>query len=438
MLSVLIVDDEPEMCSSLAEVLGSYGFAADSIDDPTRVADWVAHRTVDVVLLDIKMPRRSGFDVLSQLRETGWHGQVLVVSGYGSVENVVHAMKIGAANFYQKPVRIGRLVSELRQLEQACGGAGRKEVAGAELASHNPKMQRTIAEARRAAPTDAAVVLNGETGTGKELIARDIVAHSGRAEMPFLRVNCAAVPDTLLESELFGHEAGAFTDAKRQHRGKFDQADGGTLFFDEVGDMSLTTQAKLLRVLQDGCFERLGGAETISTDVRIIAATNKNLEELIEQGGFRDDLYYRLTVVQLELPPLRERPEDIVPLSQSFLGHFARKYGKNIHGISEEVQSLFIGHSWPGNVRELQNVVERAVIFTDAREIRLSDLPAQYAPTAEPVGGKRYKHAQAAVSRQVIMEALEKSNGVKREAARLLNMHRKTLYNNMKKLGIES
>jgi transcriptional regulator with PAS, ATPase and Fis domain len=251
-------------------------------------------------------------------------------------------------------------------------------------------------------------------------------------------MNCAAVPDTLLESELFGHEAGAFTDAKERRKGKFEMADGGTLFFDEIGDMSMKTQAKLLRVLQDWQFERLGGTKTLEADVRVVSATNKDLRELAEDGSFRRDLYYRLAVVEIYIPALRERPDDIIPLAEHFLQAFNEKHGKSVGGIAPEVETLFLRHSWPGNVRELKNVVERAVIFCEGDVLGTQDLPAQYhEELPEHVAGS-FREVHEAVSKQMILDALRQCNGVKHRAAEMLNMHRKTLYNKMKRLGIDS
>jgi transcriptional regulator with PAS, ATPase and Fis domain len=300
-------------------------------------------------------------------------------------------------------------------------------------------MKAAVAGSRTAAPTDVPVLLTGETGSGKEVIAAAIVSESARCDGPFLKLNCAALPETLLESELFGHEAGAFTDAREKQKGKLELADGGTIFLDEIGDMSLTTQAKLLRVLQEWRFQRLGGSRNIDVDVRVIAATNQDLTELMSEGRFREDLYYRLAVVELNLPPLRARQEDILPLAEQFLSEFNAKYGKDIAGFSPRVQRRFLTHPWPGNVRELRNITERAVIFCERVNIDLEHLPPSY--RGETVTGQEteadLRGAAEALSRQMILEALRECNGMKQQAAERLGIHRKTLYNRMKKLGIE-
>jgi transcriptional regulator with PAS, ATPase and Fis domain len=282
------------------------------------------------------------------------------------------------------------------------------------------------------------VIVIGESGTGKELIA-DLLHHaSKRNHNAYIKVNCAAIPDNLLESEMFGHEKGAFTDAQSQQKGKIELADGGTIFFDEIGDMSLQTQAKMLRVLQEKHFTRLGGSVPIRADFRIIAATNKSIEGMIAQGSFREDLYYRLSVITLKLPPLRERREDIVPLALHFIGEFNHVYGKNVLGISDRVTETLEEHSWPGNVRELKNIIERAVIFCETDLIEPRDLPEQYRIVDRSAAGfEAIKEFSTEKARAVIREALRQTNGIKGEAARLLKITRKTLYNRMKKLNLE-
>jgi transcriptional regulator with PAS, ATPase and Fis domain len=286
------------------------------------------------------------------------------------------------------------------------------------------------------APTDAAVLITGETGTGKELVAGAIHAGSGRPQQPFLKLNCASLPDSLLESELFGHEKGAYTDASERHIGKLEAAGRGTLFFDEIGDMTVRTQAKLLRVLQDGEFQRLGGLETLRAQARILAATNQEVERLLAQGSFREDLYYRLSVVRIELPALRERKEDLEPLVEHFLERFNRRYCREVEALSPEVREIFQRHAWPGNVRELRNCVERAVIFCDGRTVGPEHLPPQYRRLGEGGFPRELEGARARLDRELIAEALARSQGEKQKAAALLHISRKTLYNRMKKLGM--
>ncbi len=306
------------------------------------------------------------------------------------------------------------------------------------IVTGNAKMGEVLNLAEKAAPTEASVLIIGESGTGKELIA-DLLHHaSKRKHNAYIKVNCAAIPDNLLESEMFGHEKGAFTDAQSQQKGKIELADGGTIFFDEIGDMSLQTQAKMLRVLQEKHFTRLGGSVPIRADFRIIAATNKSIGAMITQGTFREDLYYRLSVITLDLPPLRERREDIVPLALHFIGEFNHVYGKNVLGISERVTETLEEHSWPGNVRELKNIIERAVIFCETDLIEPRDLPEQYRIVDRSAAGfEAIKEFSTEKARAVIREALRQTNGIKGEAARLLRITRKTLYNRMKKLNLE-
>jgi DNA-binding NtrC family response regulator len=472
MARIIIVDDEEEMCRSLAEILEGHGHEVVYTVDPSHVQELVADKPPDAVLMDIRMPQTNGIDLLGQLRSSSFDGHVIMISGYASVDNVVSSMKAGATNFYRKPLDIPALLEELSGIAKARdrrrhpagtfadagegsdgSDAGEDHTAEAQAApateqqtpessriiSNDPVMKRAVRSARKAAPSDAPVLLTGETGSGKEVVATSIVEASMRADGPFLKLNCAAMPDNLLESELFGHEAGAFTDARAKHRGKLELADGGTLFFDEIGDMSLGTQAKLLRVLQDWKFQRLGGNETLSVDVRVIAATNKDLRQCMERGAFREDLYYRLAVVELKLPPLRQRTHDILPLCDYFLREFSEKYGKRITRYSPEVRSVLLSHPWPGNVRELRNIVERAAIFCESDTIGVEHLPETYRDGGYmdlDGAGNRLTEAGEALTRQMILDALKECNGVKQRAADLLNIHRKTLYNRMKKLGI--
>jgi transcriptional regulator with PAS, ATPase and Fis domain len=290
----------------------------------------------------------------------------------------------------------------------------------------------------KAAPTEASVVIMGESGTGKELVADLLHEGSLRRANAYIKINCAAIPDNLLESEMFGYEKGAFTDAQQQQKGKFELADGGTIFLDEIGDMSLKTQAKMLRVLQEKRFTRLGGLKPIKTDFRVIAASNHSLEQMIKEGTFREDLYYRLSVIVLQLPPLRERREDIVPIAEEFVCSFSGVYGKRVFGLSPAVAEVLQKHSWPGNVRELRNIIERAVIFCGGGTIELGDLPEQYKilTARSAASPEDLTEAAADGARAVILEALKRTNGVKGEAARLLNITRKTLYNRMKRLHL--
>jgi two-component system, NtrC family, response regulator AtoC len=433
--TVLIVDDEREVCLSLAEVLQSKGYMTLSEEDPREVLDLLCRKNVDLILMDVRMPEMGGIDLLKIIRKTHPLLPVIMISGFASVESAVRAMKYGALNFFAKPVQLSELLQEIRHLEQSV--RMKKTAPEAEtIVTRNPKMREVLSLVEKAAPTEASVIVIGESGTGKELVADLLHQASKRRQNAYIKVNCAAIPDNLLESEMFGHEKGAFTDAQSQQKGKIELADGGTIFFDEIGDMSLQTQAKMLRVLQEKHFTRLGGSVPIRADFRVIAATNKNIEGMIAQGAFREDLYYRLSVITLKLPALRERREDIIPLARHFVGEFNRVYGKNVRGISESVTEMLAEHSWPGNIRELSNIIERAVIFCETDLIEARDLPEQYR-IAGSKGFEAIREFSAEKSRAVIREALRQTNGIKGEAARLLRITRKTLYNRMKRLNLE-
>jgi len=431
--TILIVDDEREMCLSLSEILRSQGFEAIIATDPQAVPALLRKKRADLAIMDIRMPQLPGIDLLKLLKHEQPSLPVIMITGFPSVENAVLSMRYGALNFFVKPLPIRELLQEIRQLADspARGGGGEERIV-----TRNPRMLGILEEVQRVGPTDAAVLITGETGTGKELIASAVHARSGRRDRAFVKLNCASIPDTLLESELFGHERGAYTDAAERHIGKLEAADRGTLFFDEIGDMTVRTQAKLLRVLQDGEFQRLGGQETLRTDVRVLAATNQDIERLLAQGSFREDLFYRLSVVRIEVPALRERKDDLELLVGHFLERFNHRYGREVSGLSPEVREIFQRHNWPGNVRELKNCVERAVIFCDGRTIAPEHLQAQYRRLGESGFPGQLEGARERLDREMIAEALARSQGEKQKAAALLHISRKTLYNRMKKLGM--
>jgi DNA-binding NtrC family response regulator len=435
---ILIVDDEKEMCLSLAEILTSNGFQAMYTVDPLEVFSILNTHKVDLIIMDMKMPKLKGIDLLKNVKAADPLIPIIMITGYPSIENAVNSMKYGALNFYIKPLKIKELINEIQQLAKS-----RPEIERSNevfpIVSQNGVMRRIMAEITKVASTDAPVLITGESGTGKELAACAIHYQSQRKSQPLIKVNCASIPDTLLESELFGHEKGAFTDAIKTRAGKFELANGGTIFLDEIGDMSLQTQPKILRVLQDGEIQRLGGMESIRTDVRLITATNKKIEQLLDQNRFRADLYYRISVVTIHLPPLRERKDDLALLTDYFLDYFNQVYKKGVHRLSEEVRALFIKHTWPGNIRELKNCLERAVIFAEAGEEELGQqhLPAQYREISEGYYPDDLDDIYDDLTKKKITEALAKSDGVKYKAAELLRIHRKTLYNKMRKLGLE-
>ncbi len=433
--TVLIVDDEPKICLTLRDILKKAGFDALFCTDPLSAVPMLRSAPVDLLLIDVKMPGKDGIDLLKSVRAEKGDIPVIMISGHATVESIVVAMKYGALNFYAKPIDNRKLIAEISRLAETKGA--RVPVAETPIVTRDPVMLKTIELAKKAAPTDAAVILTGESGTGKELVADLIHKSSTRNGRPFIKINCAAIPEDLLESEMFGHERGAFTDAKLLKQGTFERAADGTIFLDEIGDMSLKLQAKMLRVLQDGSFTRIGGSVTLRARCRLITATNKNLQSLIENGMFREDLYYRLSVITLHLPPLRERRQDILHLADVFLKEFGAKYGKNIAAFSEEVSALLLRHDWPGNVRELKNFVERAVIFCDGARIESSVIPEQYKAVGEAAAGPSLHERYHKSGRDVILEALHASRGVKQKAAELLKIDRKTLYRKMKEYDIE-
>ncbi len=435
---IMIVDDESEVCLSLGEFLTSQGYHVHEVDNPDNVMPLIESEHIDLVIMDVRMPSIGGIDLLKLIRKRHALLPVLMISGYPSVENAVRAMKYGALNFYTKPIRLPDLLQEIRRLEESV--LARRPTSEVDrITTTSEAMRKVLSLVEKAGPTEASVIITGESGTGKELVADLLHAGSRRRESAYIKVNCAAIPDSLLESEMFGFEKGAFTDAHHQQKGKIELADNGTIFFDEIGDMSLKTQAKMLRVLQEKRFTRLGGTESIGTDFRVIAATNRDLEQMIQEGTFREDLYYRLSVIVLKLPPLRERPEDIVPIAGQFIRRFNTIYGKRVLGLADSVAAVLQQHSWPGNVRELKNIIERAVIFCDGDTIELGDLPEQYHIVGKSSNGGAQELSDLANdgSRAVILEALKRSNGLKGEAARMLNITRKTLYNRMKRLNLE-
>ncbi len=443
---VFIVDDEVEICRSLCELLESRGYRCAFEPRSDLAAARVCELKPKVVLLDIRMPEVGGMYLLQILRRDFPDTPVMMITGHATVEGAVRAMRYGAANFLTKPVKLPELVAELERLIHA----PRSQSTAAEeigYVTQDREMLRVLEQAERAARTDATVLITGESGTGKELIANLIHNKSDRAPGSFIKINCAAIPDDLLESELFGHEAGAFTDARQRKTGLFETARGGTLFLDEIGDMSSRVQAKMLRVLQDQRFTRLGGTETIATDVRIVAATNRAIDDLLGGESFRSDLYYRISVVHLALKPLRRRDgRDVDLLAEHFLSEFRSKYHKPGLRIGRDLQRLFKQHTWPGNVRELRNLIERLVIFSDGEELDSRSLPEQYsvflsatddADRSGAIGpAGDLSEMSRRNSRELVIAALNRAGGVKQDAARLLNVNRKTLYNWMRKLDL--
>lgn len=442
--TILIIDDEVQLCISLSKLLKSKEYDILYTVDPGKVLPLLSENKIDLVITDLKMPEISGIDLIHKIRKVYSTLPIIMVSGYASVDNVVKAMRYGAINFFEKPVKFSDILKEIENLLPRVKGSvvpadenSQEAKAAVGTVSANKDMKEKITMLIKAAKTDVPILITGESGTGKELAASAIHYHSGRKSHPFMKINCAAIPDDLLESELFGYEKGAFTSADRSYSGKLEAAEGGTIFLDEIGEMSLKTQVKLLRVLQEKEYERLGSHTPRKMDVRILAATNRNLQNNIQEGKFRGELYYRLSVIHLELPPLRERSEDLLPLVRYFVSEFTSKYGKNIIKVDPEVESLFLQHSWPGNIRELRNTIERMVIFCEDDTLGLDVLPDHYRKKLSYEDIFPLRNASERISRVLILETLNKTGGNRSKTAEILGISRRTLYNKMKKLEIE-
>lgn len=367
-MKVLIVDDERAIRNSLKEILGDEGYDVDTAEDGAAALEMTANEKYDVIFCDIKMPNMDGIEVLDTMIKNGIDAAIVMISGHGDISTAVECIKKGAFDFVEKPLDLNRVLITIKNASDRVhlttqNKALRKKVYGADMIGESAPMRRIREMIEKVAPTDARVLITGPNGSGKELVARNLHQLSKRSAMPMIEVNCAAIPGELIESELFGHEKGSFTSAIKQHKGKFEQADGGTLFLDEIGDMSLAAQAKVLRVLQERKLSRVGSDKDIEVDVRVIAATNKNLEQEIEKGNFREDLYHRLSVIPIRVPSLDERKDDI-PLLIDF---FLKKYNdqNSSRSFSKEAVELLMQRSWPGNIRELDNVVDRLLILGD-------------------------------------------------------------------------
>lgn len=442
--SILIVDDERGIRESLSAVLRDEGFAVDAVATGEECLKAIGKRAYGCVLLDVWLPGISGLETLQQMREAGCDAAVVIISGHGNVETAVRATKLGAFDFIEKPLSIERTVLTVRNaLRQR-----RLELANQSLAAELNEEYVMIGEsvAMRAlrkqiavvAPTDGRVLISGESGVGKELVARAIHAQSRRAAATFIEVNSAAIPEELIESELFGHVKGAFTGATAAKKGKFELADGATLFLDEVSDMSANVQAKVLRVLEEQRFEPVGSNTPVSVDVRIIAATNKKLDEEIEKGTFRSDLYFRLNVIPFEVPPLRERLEDVPQLVEHFNQRFAKAYAKKPLRFDAKALESMQNYPWPGNVRELRNTIERIVIMHTNQRVGVKDLPA-FGSAELPASSYRFpsfKEASDAYHREFIQRKLDEAEGNVSRAAELMGIDRSHLYRRMRALGI--
>jgi len=444
----------------LSQLLGKDGYTVKLAEDGDEAVAMAEREDFDVVILDLKMPRMNGLDVLARLRQIRPNTPVVVITAHGSTPVAHQAIAAGAYDYFTKPFDIMELRIVVKRALERCNFQRQienlqQQVALTNLIGTSQPMQEVYDLIQRVAPRDVTVLILGESGTGKELVALAIVNNSPRRTMPFIKVNCAAIPETLLESELFGHERGAFTGAILTKPGKFELADKGTVFLDEIGDLSPGLQAKLLRVLQEREFERVGGTRPIKVDLRVIAATNSNLAQKVAEGRFREDLYFRLNVIPVILPPLRNRVEDLPLLVDHFVAHFNRQFGKNISGVSSEVMELFLAYPWPGNVRELENVIQRACILSQEPQITVQSLPpemtkaaekgAEAAASAAPIPpipstlsddfsiplAKKVEILSVQAEKDLILRALARCNYRRQAAADLLGISRKSLHNKM-------
>ncbi len=468
MSTILIVDDDKSIRYSLKRMLEE-DFSVLTAQNGDEALLRMEEASPDLIIMDIKMPGRSGIEILKEIKAMDPKSLVILMTAYGTTETAIEAMKYGAFDYILKPFPIPQM-RELVQKAMALRKLMKEEVSYSleadqqkeeqQIVGTSPKMQEIYKIIGQVAPSDVTVLLRGESGTGKELIARAIYQHSLRSHQLFLPVNCAAIPDTLLESELFGHEKGAFTGAISRRIGKLEQCHGGTIFLDEIGDMSLSTQAKLLRVLQEKTFERLGGRETIKVDIRLIVATHKDLEEAMAKGVFREDLYYRLNVVSIKIPPLRERKEDLPLLVNYFLKKFNRELKKKIVGITPTAMEKITSYGWPGNVRQLENVLKRAMLFCQGEWILDDQLLLEVQEKGEVEEGRPKRTFEglldslfdelirspsaregldpiSAIEKGMILRALQKTNGNQLQAASLLGINRNTLRSKMERYRIK-
>lgn len=447
MKTVLIVDDERNIRDSLGAVLRDEGFDVAFSESAEEAISEISKGETDAVLLDVWLPGMDGLAALREIKKISPSLPVIMITGHGTVETAVKATKLGAYDFLEKPLSIEKvLLSVDHALEQARLAEENRELkeAGAKkysILGNSGVMEGLKTDIRKVASSNAGVLITGENGTGKELVARNIHLFSLRSDNSFIAVNCAAIPEELIESELFGHERGAFTGAVSAKKGRFDMADKGTLFLDEIGDMSLKTQAKILRILEEKSFERVGGTKRQSVDVRVVAATNKNLEEEIRKGNFREDLYYRLNVIPFRVPALRERKGDIPLFVRHFLNEFSLETGRGAHTIGDEALALFMSYDWPGNVRELRNLIERLVIMTPSGEINTNDVPSYIrgaqGANAPITFGETLKQARKGFEREFIIRKLGEFDGNIARTADAIGIERSHLYRKMKSYGIE-
>jgi two-component system response regulator HydG len=444
---ILVVDDEETARNGLAKLLQQEGYVVETAGDGVEALAAVSDRPPALIISDLKMPNMDGMELLKQLRERGIETPTVVATAFGELSSAVAAMRAGAEDYLTKPIDFDALLlivertlardelkSEAENLRRQLRARDKEGLEG--LLGASAAMQRVYQMVRQVSAARATVLITGESGTGKGEVARALHSLGPRASAPFVSLHCAALAESLLESELFGHEKGAFTGADKRRIGRIEQADGGTLFLDEIGEVPAATQIKLLRVLQERCFERVGGNETVKVDVRVVAATNKNLAEEVREHRFREDLYYRLNVVHVDMPPLRQRGNDVVLLAEHFLRRFARENNRRIDGFSDVARAKLVGHRWPGNVRELENAIERAVVFSDGELIEEEALPFEAAP-ATIEGGPRVPGAtMAELEKHAILATLEAVGGSTSRAAEMLDISARTIQYRLHEYGM--
>jgi len=453
---LLVVDDDPQMQFFLKEALERQEYAVRVMGCAEEALEALRDERFDLILMDVRLPGVSGLEAVDEIRKTDHRTPIIIMTAHASRDCALDAVRRGAYDFFTKPFSLDELEIIVRRALEKKRPLGELEGLRQELAVTRSRgrlvgagraMEDVVRLIDRAGPTDATVLILGESGTGKELIAEAIHERSARRSRPLVKLNCAAIPETLLESELFGHEKGAFTGAVSRKRGKFEQADGGTLLLDEIGDMTLATQAKILRALQERELQRVGGGETVKVDVRIIASTNKDLERAVREGTFRDDLYFRLNVVSIHVPPLRERRDEIPELADHFLAEASARLKRRILRLAPDALAALMDYNWPGNVRELRNVIERAVVVNDGEVLLSSSLPAPIRPP-EPLSGSpaaRWDNLQnltldqkvAHLERAFVVDALARTGGVQAAAARLLGVSERSVWHLVKKHRIE-
>ncbi len=450
--TILIIDDEESVRKSLADVMRDEGYDVVTAASGREGIELLGETQPSLALLDIAMPDMDGIEVLRRFREMRPDMPVIMVTGHGTIETAVKTTKMGAYDFMVKPPELAHLILVVKhgleefRLREENENLKKNIERRSVIVGESEKINALKQQIALAGPTNGWVLIHGESGTGKELVARAIHRASKRYSGPFVEVNCAAIPQELIESELFGHEKGSFTGAIGMKRGKFELADKGTIFLDEIADMSLATQAKVLRVLQGQEFQRVGGTRTLKVDVRVIAASNKNLANEIKKGAFREDLYYRLNVIPLTVSPLRERSDDIPRLVRHFLKEFSNEYGQKPKTIDDEALALFVRYAWPGNVRELRNIIERLLIMAPGPVIRLSDIPPPLSNAEAvrkgrermPGGSATLKDARAEFEREFITQKLREHNGNVSKTADAINVERSNLHRKIKALGIET